>query len=325
VFGELVKARREKLGLSLREFCRRLGEDPSNWSKVERGILRPPLRREKLRQIAMALDIVGGSAEWEALLDAAAIGAGEIPGYVRENREVYGALPALFRAIGGASLTAEEIERMIEKMMKSAPGIPEHEDSDRQAGKRAIIVAGPNGAGKTTFVREYLEAHEVPYISADAIAEKMTEGDIQEVALPAGKRFFDELRDVIGSGESFVVETTLSGRGFQRVVGRLRDEGYAVVIIYIYLDDPGFCVTRIRERTQRGGHHVPQEDVIRRFHRSIVNFWQTYRLNADSWHLVCNTAQEFIEVANGCGDKQVVFEDNSYRTFLDLEGSGDEQ
>ncbi len=296
MFGELVKGRRAELGLTLREFCRRLGEDPSNWSKVERGILRPPPRREKLQHIADILDIREGTVEWEGLIDAAAIDAGEIPSYIMENREVYSALPAFFR-----TLDAEHVE------------------------KRAIIVAGPNGAGKTTFVREYLKGQKIPYISADAIAERMSQGDIREVALTASKRFFAELYGAIESGKSFIVETTLSGRGFLRALSRMKHERYAVSIIYIYLDSPGFCVTRIEERTRGGGHHVPQEDVIRRFHRSIVNFWDTYRAGAESWHFVCNTAQQFLEVARGCEDECLVFEEHSYETFLETEGLTDER
>ncbi len=124
MFGELVKARRVELGLTLREFCRRLGEDPSNWSKVERGILRPPLQRKKMRHIADVLDIKEGSGEWEELVDAAAVDAGEIPSYVMENREVYSALPAFFRTIGSMRLTADEIRQMIDQLMKGDSPVP---------------------------------------------------------------------------------------------------------------------------------------------------------------------------------------------------------
>ena len=325
MFGELVKARRVELGLTLREFCRRLGEDPSNWSKVERGILRPPLQREKMRHIAGVLDIKEGSGEWEGLIDAATIDAWEIPSYVMENREVYSALPAFFRTMGNVRLTADQIQRMIDQLMKGDSHVKQPETGAGQIEKTAIIVAGANGTGKTTLVREYLREHDIPYISADAIAERMTEGDIREVALAAGKTFFAELYGAIESGKSFIVETTLSGLGFRRALQRMKRERYAINIVYIYLDSPEFCVTRIEERTRRGGHHVPEEDVIRRFHRSIINFWEMYRKEAESWHLVCNTAQQFIEVARGCEDEYLVFAEQSYSTFLETEGLTDER
>ncbi len=105
----------------------------------------------------------------------------------------------------------------------------------------------------------------------------------------------------------------------------MKHERYAIDIIYIYLDSPEFCVSRIEERTRRGGHHVPEEDVIRRFHRSIVNFWEMYRAEADSWYLICNTKQQFVEVARGREDERMVFEEQSYNTFHETEGLTDER
>lgn len=325
MFGEIVKARRVELGMTLREFCRRLGEDPSNWSKVERGILNPPQRRGKLRRIAGVLDIREGSGDWEALIDAAAVDAGDIPIYVRENREIYNTLPAFFRTIGGVRPTAAEMRQMIDRLRKADSGGLQPEPDEEELERRAVIVAGPNGAGKTTFVREYLREHDIPYISADAIAERMTEGDIREVAIAAGRRFFSSLYGAIESGESFVAETTLSGQGFRRALQRLKRERYAIDIIYIYLDSPEFCVTRIEGRTRKGGHHVPVGDVIRRFHRSIVNFREMYRAEADSWYLICNMNHQFVEVARGQEDEHMVFEEQAYNTFLEKEGMMDER
>jgi ribosome-binding protein aMBF1 (putative translation factor) len=42
MFGEFIKERRVAKGISLREFCKRMETDASNWSKVERGLLAPP-------------------------------------------------------------------------------------------------------------------------------------------------------------------------------------------------------------------------------------------------------------------------------------------
>ncbi len=41
-FGVLVKDMRIKKRLTLRKFCQELELDPSNWSKIERGINPPP-------------------------------------------------------------------------------------------------------------------------------------------------------------------------------------------------------------------------------------------------------------------------------------------
>ena len=52
MFGEFVKQKRLEKKLSLRAFCRLLGEDASNWSKIERGKLVPSQDEQKLEKIA---------------------------------------------------------------------------------------------------------------------------------------------------------------------------------------------------------------------------------------------------------------------------------
>ena len=42
MFGKFIKERRIEKGLTLREFCKLIEVDASNWSKIERGLLSPP-------------------------------------------------------------------------------------------------------------------------------------------------------------------------------------------------------------------------------------------------------------------------------------------
>ena len=52
-FGVYVRRVRLEAKLLLRDFCRQVDIDPSNWSKVERGLLRPP--KDKLERIVQVL------------------------------------------------------------------------------------------------------------------------------------------------------------------------------------------------------------------------------------------------------------------------------
>ena len=116
MFGEHIKARRLELDLSLREFSRRIGEDPSNWSKVERGVLPPTRDREKLSRIAEVLGIGVGSVEWDELQDLADVASAAIPDYIMEDREALAALPAFFRTVGSRRPSREEIEALLKKL-----------------------------------------------------------------------------------------------------------------------------------------------------------------------------------------------------------------
>ncbi|MEO0416787.1 MAG: hypothetical protein AAF226_17750 [Verrucomicrobiota bacterium] len=47
-------------------------------------------------------------------------------------------------------------------------------------------------------------------------------------------------------------------------------------------------VRRVALRVQKGGHHVPEEDIRRRFVRAHANFWEMYRGLADYWQVFSN-------------------------------------
>ncbi len=118
MFGDLIKTLRIERDISLREFCRRLSMDASNWSKIERGVLAPPQDEEKLNQIAGILDIEKGSELSTELKDKAAIDAGIIPKDLLSDQETLNALPMFFRTVRSEKPTVEELERLIEKIRK---------------------------------------------------------------------------------------------------------------------------------------------------------------------------------------------------------------
>src|ERR1039457_4203588 len=71
MFGAFIKSLREGQGLGLRKFCSQHGHDPSNWSKVERGVLPPPLDEAILRKWASQLGVKEDSGQWKTLFDLA--------------------------------------------------------------------------------------------------------------------------------------------------------------------------------------------------------------------------------------------------------------
>jgi len=116
MFGEYVRDRRLARDLTLRDFCRRIGEDPSNWSKVERGILPPPQSIERLNFIAKVLNIKKGGKEYLELLDEAAISRGRIPKDLMSDEAVVRLLPAFLRTIGSIKPTKEEIRKLVKRL-----------------------------------------------------------------------------------------------------------------------------------------------------------------------------------------------------------------
>ena len=118
MFGEFIKERRIAKGISLREFCKRVEMDASNWSKVERGRLAPPQDEEKLRKIARMLDMKIGSPVWKEMKDKANIDAGIIPEDILSDEKVLNSLPIFFRTIRSEKPTPEDLDKLID-MIKS--------------------------------------------------------------------------------------------------------------------------------------------------------------------------------------------------------------
>jgi predicted ABC-type ATPase len=184
--------------------------------------------------------------------------------------------------------------------------------------KELTVIAGPNGAGKSTFAIEFLSQHPCPYLSADAIAAELAPSDPTSAQFEAGREFLARIQRQLAANETFLVETTLSGRTFRHVVDQAKASGFEVTIIFVYLDSPDTCVARVKERVRGGGHDVPEMDIRRRFSRSLANFWKTYRHFADHWVMVYNSSGGFLDVAFGTRDEFAISDEDLFRRFLEM-------
>jgi transcriptional regulator with XRE-family HTH domain len=116
MFTETIKSLRLQKRLTLRDFCQQVGLDPSNWSKVERGVNPPPSDVGLLERLADFFGLAG--ADKLAFLDAAALQRREIPADVADNAILQKALPAFFRAARGHELTEAELKNLAEDIRK---------------------------------------------------------------------------------------------------------------------------------------------------------------------------------------------------------------
>ena len=151
--------------------------------------------------------------------------------------------------------------------------------------KKIIIIAGPNGAGKTTFAREYLpnEAGCPIFVNADLIAAGLSPFRPESAGIRPGRLMLEEIERHARSGRNFAFETTLSGRGYVKMIRRWREYGYGVKLIFLSLATSEEAIRRVQSRVRQGGHHVPEAVIRRRFASGLLNFEMIYRHCVDYW------------------------------------------
>ncbi|MEX2286814.1 MAG: AAA family ATPase [Planctomycetaceae bacterium] len=165
--------------------------------------------------------------------------------------------------------------------------------------KELIVLGGPNGAGKSTLATEYILNTRYAFLSADAIAARLSPANPAAAKIAAGRAFIERVNQALAGKNGFIIETTLSGRTAERTLRAARKAGFVIAITYVFLDSVETCIQRVHERVGKGGHLVSDADIRRRFSRSLRNFWHIYRPLADCWYLVYNSAQDPHIVADG--------------------------
>jgi predicted ABC-type ATPase len=150
-----------------------------------------------------------------------------------------------------------------------------------------VVLGGPNGAGKSTaaprLLRGSLRVEE--FVNVDTLAQGLSAFRPQDVALEAGRITLARLDSLESQRKSFAFESTLASHALVRRLRRLKERGYSVHIVYLWLPTVDLALARVAERVRTGGHDVPADTVRRRFDRGRRNFFTLYRALADTWRL----------------------------------------
>jgi len=121
------------------------------------------------------------------------------------------------------------------------------------------IIAGPNGAGKTTFALTYLRQFPdaQAFVNADLIAAGLSPLAPQQQLQAASLLMLLEIQSHIQVRRSFAFETTLSGRGYLRLIRRLRAAGWWVELVYLSPFCSALCPAGRREGRPRWPQRPP--------------------------------------------------------------------
>jgi predicted ABC-type ATPase len=149
-------------------------------------------------------------------------------------------------------------------------------------------IAGPNGAGKTTFASEFLpdfvKCRE--FLNADLIAAGLSPFAPETQNLRAGRLLLERIGELAKERADFGFETTLSGRTYVKLLSDMKASGYRVVLFFLWLPSVEMAVTRVANRVREGGHHVPEDDIRRRYRAGVRNLFRLYHPVLDALWLL---------------------------------------
>jgi predicted ABC-type ATPase len=134
-----------------------------------------------------------------------------------------------------------------------------------------LTIAGPNGAGKTTLTRRLLESGVDfgIYINPDDIAHELS-GSYQARVAQA-QAIADKRRDAcIEAKRSFSFETVMSHPSKVELLVRAKAAGFFVQLFFVGTDDPRTNIDRVALRVALGGHDVPRDRIVARWHRTMA-------------------------------------------------------
>jgi predicted ABC-type ATPase len=184
-----------------------------------------------------------------------------------------------------------------------------------------VIIAGPNGAGKSTLapilLRDEFELME--FVNADTIAIGLSAFQPERTAIEAGRVMLKRLRELVERKASFAFETTLATRSYAHWLADLRQGGYKVNLMFIWLNSPELAVERVKQRVIAGGHDIPEETIRRRYQNGVRNFFALYQPLADEWGVYDNSelVNAVLIASGGEQTTQIVFEPERWASFCE--------
>ena len=178
-------------------------------------------------------------------------------------------------------------------------------------------ISGCNGAGKTTasftILPEMLKCKE--FVNSDEIAKGLSpfNSDSIAVAVEASRIMYKRIKELIASGETFAMETTLATRSGANLIREAQREGYYVTLLYFWLNTPDLAVERVKMRVAAGGHNIPESTIRRRYEAGIHNLFELYIPICDYWMIADNSMSPMEVIAKGFrSDKKEIYNSDIY-------------
>ncbi len=126
------------------------------------------------------------------------------------------------------------------------------------------IIGGVNGVGKSSL--SGVLSAESTDLGIIIDTDKLT-AELGGDKIKGGKKAILRIEECLKAGINFTQETTLSGIRTLKTIQKAREQGYYIRLYYIGVNSSEESIKRIKNRVEKGGHDIPEDDVQRRFNK----------------------------------------------------------
>jgi len=111
-------------------------------------------------------------------------------------------------------------------------------------------------------------------LSDEAAELRFNDGKLSFFAVSVNSYFASVAADFIrqkllDNRVSFTFETVMSHPGKVAILQKAQQHGFRTYLYYVATEDPEINISRVENRVEAGGHPVPKEKIVERYHRSL--------------------------------------------------------
>ena len=172
------------------------------------------------------------------------------------------------------------------------------------------LFAGVNGAGKSTLYNSESLNNDIKNtirINTDEIVREIGDWKNNSDQLKAAKMAINLRNECFLRGKSLNEETTLTGKTILKTIDRAKELGYELQLFYVGVNSPEIAKERIKNRVEKGGHHIENDIVEKRYYESLKNLKEII-LKFDKVYLYDNS-KKYKNIFSFSNNK-ILFKDN---------------
>ena len=172
------------------------------------------------------------------------------------------------------------------------------------------LFAGVNGAGKSTLYNSESLNNDIKNtirINTDEIVREIGDWKNNSDQLKAAKIAINLRNECFLYGKSFNEETTLTGKSILKTIDRAKELGYELQLFYVGVNSTEIAKERIKSRVEKGGHHIENDIVEKRYYESLKNLKEIL-LKFDKVYLYDNS-KKYKNIFSFSNNK-ILFKDN---------------